>query len=50
MLFTVGEESGQKGSIRAPIGRILAGKVRFGIEAVVRDVEDVKEVTFVEFE
>jgi len=25
-------------------------KVRFGIEAVVRDVEDVKEVTFVEFE
>ena len=25
-------------------------KVRFGIEAVVRDVEDVREVTFVEFE
>jgi len=29
-LFTVGEESGQKGAIRAPIGRLLAGRVRFG--------------------
>ena len=30
-LFTVGEESGQKGAIRAPIGTLLGGKVRYGI-------------------
>lgn len=31
VLFTVGEESGQKGAIRAPIGRLLAGRVQYGI-------------------
>ena len=30
-LFTVGEESGQKGAIRAPLPRLLAGKVRCGL-------------------
>ena len=30
ILFTVGEEAGQKGAIRAPISRLLAGKVRLG--------------------
>jgi len=29
-LFTVGEESGQKGAIRAPLRRLLGGKVRLG--------------------
>ena len=29
-VFTVGEEAGQKGAIRAPISRLLAGKVRLG--------------------
>ena len=28
ILFTVGEEAGQKGAIRAPIARLLGGKVR----------------------
>lgn len=30
-LFTIGEESGQKGAIRAPIPQLLAGRVRYGI-------------------
>lgn len=31
VLFTVGEESGQKGAFRAPLPRLLAGNVRYGI-------------------
>lgn len=31
VLFTVGEESGQKGAFRAPIQRLLAGRVRHAI-------------------
>jgi len=31
VLFTVGEESGQKGAIRAPLPRLLAGQVRHAI-------------------
>jgi len=31
VLFTVGEESGQKGAFWAPIQRLLAGRVRYGI-------------------
>lgn len=30
LLCTVGEESGQKGAIRAPLARLLAGRVRYG--------------------
>jgi len=30
VLFTIGEEAGQKGAVRAPIGRLLAGKVKHG--------------------
>lgn len=31
LIFTIGEEAGQKGAIRGPISRLLAGNVRFGI-------------------
>jgi len=31
VLFTIGEESGQKGAIRAPLPRLLTGRVRFAI-------------------
>jgi len=31
LLFTIGEESGQKGAIRAPLPRLMGGKVRYGI-------------------
>lgn len=31
VLFTVGEESGQKGALRAPLSELLAGRVRHGI-------------------
>merc|ERR1712184_56700 len=31
VLFTVGEESGQKGAFRAPLPRLLAGQVRHAI-------------------
>mmetsp|Transcript_56286 Transcript_56286/g.174508 ORF Transcript_56286/g.174508 Transcript_56286/m.174508 type:complete len:385 (+) Transcript_56286:93-1247(+) len=31
LLFTVGEESGQKGALRAPLPRLLAGRVRHGV-------------------
>lgn len=31
IIFTIGEEAGQKGAIRAPLARLLAGRVRYGL-------------------